>query len=275
MTGAPVLPDVFDSRGGITTIPSSITTLDQEVQQGGVALTVQSGAGAPWTFKSVTAYRQDESDAPIDFDSLPDDHFDVPAVYENKQFSQEVQLLLERGRLNGLVGAYYLDADARTAFDVRAYTTGLALPPPFGPLPGLTLGTDSRIGTKTWAVFGDFTYDINQQFSLSVGGRYTSDRRKGDIVRKTYILGGSPIFGGAAPFDVGIAVLTTSDFHRKRKDTAFTPRASLSFKPDENNNIYLSYSRGFKGGGFDPRGQTSQAPVQTPEGIFDYMAFDP
>lgn len=268
LTLAPVLDDEFDTRGGLD-------EPRQKVKGGGIVGRAEIGLGSGMTLRSITAFRKDSSFGPIDFDALPTVDVDVPGLYENKQFSQEVQLLLERGRLNGLVGAYYLDADARTAFDVRAYTTGLALPPPFGPLPGLTLGTDSRIGTKTWAVFGDFTYDINQQFSLSVGGRYTSDRRKGDIVRKTYILGGSPIFGGAAPFDVGIAVLTTSDFHRKRKDTAFTPRASLSFKPDENNNIYLSYSRGFKGGGFDPRGQTSQAPVQTPEGIFDYMAFDP
>jgi iron complex outermembrane recepter protein len=74
---------------------------------------------------------------------------------------------------------------------------------------------------------------------------------------------------------VGIPIATTSDFEGKRKDTAFTPRASVSFKPNRDHNFYLSYSRGFKGGGFDPRGQSTQAPTQTPAGIYDYMAFDP
>ena len=43
-----------------------------------------------------------------------------------------------------------------------------------------------------------------------------------------------------------------------------------------NHNIYISYSKGFKGGGFDPRGNSTNAPVpQTPQSIYDFMAFDP
>jgi iron complex outermembrane recepter protein len=263
MSGAPVLDDVFDSRGGLD-------DPDNRVKGGGIAALAEFDLIDGLKLRSITGYREDYSQGPIDFDALPAVDADVTGLYDNKQFSQEIQLLVERGPLNGLVGAYYLDADARTAFDVRAYTTGTLLG-----FPGLTLATDSEIGSKSWAIFGDFTYDLTEQLSLSAGARYTSDRRSGDIVRKTYILGGSPIFGGSEPFGVGIDVGTTSDFHASRKDTAFTPRASIAFKPNPNHNIYASYSRGFKGGGFDPRGQTSQAPVQTPEGIFDYMAFDP
>jgi iron complex outermembrane receptor protein len=271
LTHAPVLDDVYDTRGGLN-------DPQQKVKGGGISGRAEIGLSSGFTLRSITAFRKDSSIGPIDFDALPTVDVDVPGLYANKQFSQELQLVIERGPLNGLVGAYYLDADARTAFDVRAYTTGAVLGPIFA---GLTLGTDSKIATKTWALFGDFTYDFSEQFSLSVGGRYTNDRRKGDIVRKTYVAGGSPTFGGSAPFDVGFAAATTSDFHAKRKDTAFTPRASLSFKPNEENNLYISYSKGFKGGGFDPRGQTSQAPGDTPttpptaQQIYDYMAFDP
>jgi len=265
LTLAPVLDDVYDTRGGLN-------EPKQKVKGGGVTFFGEIGLNDWLTARSITAYRKDDSRGPIDFEALPTVDVDVPGLYANTQFSQEVQLVADSGPLQGLIGAYYLNADARTAFDVRAYTTGAVLGPIFS---GLTLGTDSRIGTKTWAVFADLTYDISDQFSLSAGGRYTEDKRKGDIVRKTYIGGGSPFFGGTTPFDVGIAIATTSNFHEKRKDTAFTPRASISFKPNDDNNIYASYSRGFKGGGFDPRGQTSQAPVQTPEGIFEYMAFEP
>ena len=263
LTLAPVLGDKFDTRGGLNDPKQTITG-------GGVSGRVEIGLGSGFSLRSITAYRKDDSAGPIDFDALPSVDVDVPGLYENDQFSQELQLLVERGPLNGLVGVYYLNADARTAFDVRAYTTGSLLG-----LPGLTLGTDSEIGTKTWAAFADFIFDITSQLSLSGGLRYTSDRRTADIVRKTYIFGGSPDFGGAAPFDLGTAIVTTSDFHRNRKDTAFTPRASIAYQPNDNHNIYLSYSRGFKGGGFDPRGQTSQAPDTTPEAIFDYMSFEP
>jgi iron complex outermembrane receptor protein len=40
----------------------------------------------------------------------------------------------------------------------------------------------------------------------------------------------------------------------------FTPRASLSFKPSEDQTAYVSFSQGFKGGGFDPRGAGVNAP---------------
>ena len=259
----PVLDDVFDTRGGLN-------DPKQEVEGGGVTGRAEFDLGNGLSVRSITAYRKDRSQGPIDFEALPTIDADVPGLYANKQFSQELQLIVESGRLNGLVGFYYLDADARTAFDVRAYTTGAALG-----LPGLTLGTDSKIATKTWAAFADFTYEITSQLSLSAGLRYTDDRRSADIVRKTYVFGGSPEFGGADPFEKGMAIATTSSFDDHRKDTALTPRASIAFKPNDNHNIYASYSRGFKGGGFDPRGQTSQAPSQTPEAIFDYIGFEP
>jgi iron complex outermembrane receptor protein len=264
----PVLDDEFDTRG-------ALADPKQKVRGGGLAghLTVDLADG--YTLKSITAYRSSKSSTPIDFDALPAIDVDVPAKYEDSQFSQEVQLEFDRGPLAGIVGAYYLDANAANIFDVRLYTT-----PPFGPL-GLTAATEGDVDTKTWAIFGDFTYDITDQWSVSVGGRYTSDKRHATVLRQTYLFGGQPGLGGDAGFGVGTPIATTSNFDGKRKDTDFTPRASISFKPNDNHNIYLSYAQGFKGGGFDPRGQTSNAPGDTPttpptaEQIYEFMAFDP
>jgi iron complex outermembrane receptor protein len=222
------------------------------------------------TLKSITAYRKDRSDTPIDFDALPDVDVDVPAIYKNKQFSQEVQAVVDHGPLAGIVGAYYLNANAFNVFDVRLYTSNPAV------LPGLTAATRGDVDTKTWAIFGDFTYDLTEQLSLSLGARYTSDKRHAEILRQNLINGGSPELGGSGAFDqTGTPIQTTSDFEGRRKDTAFTPRASISFQPTANHNLYASYSRGFKGGGFDPRGQSTQAPTQSPDDIFEFMAFDP
>ncbi|HET7317376.1 MAG TPA: TonB-dependent receptor [Sphingomicrobium sp.] len=262
-SGAPVLDDVFDSRGAL---------LDpkQKVKGGGVAFHAEVDVNDWLTLRNITAYRKDRSDTPIDFDALPAADLDVPAIYKNKQFSEEVQAVIDRGPLAGVVGAYYLDANAQNIFDVRIYTTGAAIG-----APGLTAATSGDVDTKTWALFGDFTYDFTPQWSVSLGGRYTNDKRHARVLRTTYILGGSPELGGSDGFDVGVPIAVTSDFEGRRKDTAFTPRASISFKPTPNHNIYISYSRGFKGGGFDPRGQSTSAPTQSPQDIYDYMAFDP
>jgi iron complex outermembrane recepter protein len=261
-SGAPVLSNVFDTRGGLD-------DPQQRVRSGGVALRGEAELNDWLQFRTITAYRRDRTATPIDFDALPAVDLDVPAIYKNSQFSQELQFLIDRGPLAGIVGAYYLDANAYNVFDVRLYTAAPAL------LPGLTASTEGDVDTRTWAIFGDFTYDFTPQWSVSLGGRYTSDRRSARVLRQNRILGGHPELGGAQGFGTGTVIATTSNFEGQRKDTAFTPRASVSFKPDRDHNLYLSYSRGFKGGGFDPRGQSSQAPSQSPQDVYDFMAFDP
>ena len=259
----PVLDDEFDSRGGLV-------DPRQLVKGGGLALHAEVPLNEWLKLRSITAYRKDRSETPIDFDALPAVDLDVPAIYKNKQFSQEVQAVIENGPLGGVLGAYYLDANANNIFDVRLYTLGGLIG-----APGFTAATQGDVDTKTWAIFGDFSYDINEQFSVSLGGRYTSDKRHAKVLRQNYVFGGQPGLGGSTPFGDGLPGAITSNFDGKRKDTAFTPRASVSFKPNKDHNIYLSYARGFKGGGFDPRGQTSQAPTQSPEDVYDFMAFDP
>ena len=255
-SGAPVLDDVYDTRAGLDVV-------DQEVEAYGGGLTIAYELNDTMTVKSITGYRKDHSTTPIDFDSLPQADLDVPAIYRNKQFSQELQFLYEGDRLSGVLGAYYLDASAFTAFDVALFTTGAL--PAVG-LPGLNAQTLGDVDTKTWSIFGDFTYDLTDQFSLSLGGRYTWDKRTSRILRTTFVGGYSDLF---PPTDA-VPIAVTSDFNGSATFKEFTPRASLSFKPNANHTFYATYSKGFKGGGFDPRGQTSQAPDLDGDGDIDY-----
>ena len=239
-SGAPVLDDVFDTRGGLA-------DPEQDVEAFGLALNASLDISDGLTIRSITGWRKDDSASPIDFDALAAVDFDVPAFYSNEQFSQELQLLWDDGGpLTGLIGAYYLDAKADTAFDVRLFTT----------FAGFTAFTQANVDTQTKAIFADFSYDLTDQLSLSVGGRYTWDERTADILRQNYLGGGSPVFGGA-----GIAFgAPSTDFGGSADFNKFTPRASISFQPTPDHNLYASYSKGFKGGGFDPRGVGTNAP---------------
>jgi iron complex outermembrane recepter protein len=246
VTGAPVLDDVFDTRGGLT-------DPKQDIEAYGLAMNVTAELSDTLTLRSISAWRKDTSETPIDFDALPAVDLDVPGIYRNEQTSQEFQLLYDDGPLNGLLGFYYLSAKADTLFDVRIFTT----------LAGLTAFTQANVDTETYAVFGDFTYDFSPQLSLSVGGRYTWDERKAEILRQSYLGGGSPVFGGAG---VPLGAPGT-DFNGSAQFNKFTPRASISFKPTPDHNIYVSYSQGFKGGGFDPRGVGTNAPDTDGDGV--------
>ena len=245
-TNAPVLDDVYDTRGGLI-------DPEQKVTSYGAALFMEGELTDIVTLRSITSWRRDRSSTPIDFDALPTVDVDVPGRYRNRQTSQELQVLVDTGRFNGLIGGYYLDAVAITPFDVRLFTT----------LNGFTAFTNAEARTNTLAGFADFTYDMTDQFAVSVGGRYTWDERKADILRQSYLGGGSPEFGGA-----GLAVgAPSTNFKGKRTFTKFTPRASVSFKPTPDHNLYASYSQGFKGGGFDPRGVGTNAPDLNGNGI--------
>lgn len=264
LTNAPVLDTIFDTRAGLA-------DPEQDVEAYGATLNISADIGSGLTLRSISAWRRDLSLTPIDFDALPSVDVDVPARYANEQISQEFQLLYESDRLNGLVGFYYLDARARTTFDVLLDTTA-----PLLLLPSLNASTDGTVNTDTWSVFGDFTYDITDRFAVSVGGRFTHDERRASILRQNKI-GRSAIFGGT-PVNLGAP---QTDFEGEESFEEFTPRASISFKPDDDQLFYASYSRGFKGGGFDPRGNATIAPDTDRDGvrefdeIFDFFLFDP
>jgi iron complex outermembrane receptor protein len=259
LTGSPYLPNVYDTNAGLT-------NPKQDVEAGGVSMAINADISDRVTLRSISAYREDTSHAPIDFDSTPSVDVDVPAIYKNNQTSQEFQLLYNSDKLNGIVGFYYLGATAQTGFGVLLSTT----------LAGLNAYTAGDVRTETSSIYGDFTYDITPQFSLTLGGRYTWDQRRSHVFKANYIgltseFGGNPIPFGAPSTNFD----GTANFKR------FTPRASLAFKPSDNHMIYASYSEGFKGGGFDPRGSGTSAPISNPaagrtyQDIYNYLSFDP
>ncbi|ETI64685.1 TonB-denpendent receptor, partial [Sphingobium sp. C100] len=260
VSGAPVLGDMFDTRGGLT-------DPKQYVKSYGLSMNITAELSDAVTLRSISAWRKDDSASPIDFDALPAVDVDVPAYYFNEQLSQEFQLLYEQGPIHGLLGFYYLDARADTQFDVRLFTT----------LAGLTAFTQADVDTETYAIFGDFTFDLSDQLSVSAGGRYTWDTRRASILRQNYLGGGSPVFDGAGlPFGA-----PSTDFRGQSEFRKFTPRVSVSYKPTPDHNLYASYSKGFKGGGFDPRGVGVNAPDLNGDGIrqdsevTDFLSFAP
>ena len=260
LSGAPVLDDVYDTQAGLNNPKES-------VKGGGFSMSVNAELTDHITFRSISAYRQDTSYTPIDFDALPAVDVDVPAVYKNNQTSQEFQLLYKSDKLNGIVGFYHLAAQATTAFDVLLNTS----------VAGLDAYTAGDVRTNTNSIFGDFTYDFTDRLSLSVGGRYTWDQRKSHIFKANYLGGPTSEFGGN-PIPFGAPA---TNFDGAANFKKFTPRASLSFKITPDQMVYASYSVGFKGGGFDPRGSGASAPdtnhdgVRSYDEIYNYLRFKP
>ncbi len=248
---APVLGNVFDTRAGIETIASSNAGLGNEVTQGGASLTIDWDLNDNWAFKSITAYREDDTETLIDFDSLPVNDFDAPVIYKNDQLSQEFQLNFGFERWSGVLGVYYLQANAFDAFDVVLGQIGVT---------SFTLGD---VDTDTWAVFADANYAINDQWTASFGGRFSSDKRTATVTRELFLGLGSPYFGNDAAISLTVPTPgLVPTFNGSRTDEDFNPRVSLSYAPVDDHNLYVAFSQGFKGGGFDPRGAYNIAGVE-------------
>jgi iron complex outermembrane receptor protein len=234
-SGAPILENEYDTRSNLNLALGK----EQEVKAHGVAALVEYRMSDTLTLKSVTASRKDTSYAPIDFDSLSVTDFHVPALYRNKQVSQEFQATYTGDKVQGVAGVYYIDANAFNQFDTI--------------VAGASVFTVGDIDTKAWAVFADGSYNITDAFSVSVGGRYTVDERKAGILRKAYLgMNGSPEMGNGP----ALLLATQTDFTNGelvREDKKFTPKVGLAYKASPNQNVYGSFARGFKGGGFDPR----------------------
>ena len=237
-SGAPVLSNVYDTRANL----NRALGRQQEIKASGVAAMIEYRISDTLSVKSVTASRKDTSYAPIDFDSTAATDFHVPAQYKNKQFSQEFQATYTGDKVQGVAGVYYIDANAFNVFDTILN----------GAFPSSTY-TKGDIDTKAWAIFADGSYNISDALSVSVGGRYTVDQRKATILRQIYLgLGGTPELGNPS----AVLFRTDTNFTNgelEREDKKFTPKVGLAYKASADQNVYASWARGFKGGGFDPR----------------------
>lgn len=236
----PVTSNVFDTRAGLGD--------DNSVETEGYSLTAEWTVNDAVTLKSITAYREGETTTPIDFDALPQPDFDVPAIYMDDQFSQEFQLLYSGDRINGVAGLYYLDGNASGAFDVILGGLGLTV---------YQAGDQSK---ENFSIYGDFTYDFDDQWALTVGGRYTKDETTADVLRELWLGLGSGTFDSS---NTSSALFTTQTNFQglTRSDEEFTPRVSLSYKPTDNLNLYATFAQGFKAGGFDPRARADLDPL--------------
>ncbi|QMW24225.1 TonB-dependent receptor [Sandaracinobacteroides saxicola] len=151
-----------------------------------------------------------------------------------KQFSQEVRLTSNlSGPFNFIVGAFYLNA--RGGGNVETWL-------PANTTRGAISLFDTRVGrVKSYAAFGEANINITPTLKLTAGLRFTHDDKHIETASGTFALG--PYFIGDASFEklTGRAILN------------WNPR--LSFTDDTN--LYLSFSRGFKSGGFNPGNTTS------------------
>jgi iron complex outermembrane receptor protein len=165
-------------------------------------------------------------------------------AYTSEQLSAELRLSGEAGWGRWLVGAYWFDEDKFGGLGlVRAGFT-----PPAVLAPRSFIFRADGTGEAT-AIFGQVDYKLAETWTLSAGLRY-SDEKKGDLLRQSTLLPDNELLGLFTPNVIPDATPATTR-NVSRSWDAWTPRLGLEYRPSDDRLFYLTYSEGFKSGGFN------------------------
>jgi iron complex outermembrane recepter protein len=230
-------------------------------KQTNVTAEISHKAG-PITLLSLTAFSKGNSEARTDFDNavLPF-RFNFPVTYNvdrdttittnqlrssdsfvasGRAYYQEFRAVSDfDGPFDFTAGINFFDTKGDASFQI--YHPGLELFAKF--LRGLpqsawAFNGDTRDArTKSFAAFGETYFNLTDATKLTLGVRYTKDKKS--VRGRTVFLAVPPPFGElSGSYD------------------AFTGRIVLDHKLSDDNLLYASASRGFKGGGLNAAGST-------------------
>jgi iron complex outermembrane receptor protein len=221
--------NIFDTRSGLTPINSTDAK--------GSAFNIHWTINPKWRFRSITGYRESDSENSIDFDTTPGRIADVFATYSDNQTTQEFQLLHDGGgKTSGILGVYYLDGEA------GGLVKNIFVNSSFGT-------TDGSVKTQSVAGFIDGSYKLSDKLTLNAGARLTDEKKTAHVYNAAY-----------ANDTFSRVTVVAAAFDKSKKFTSFAPRIGLDYRFSDQVMGYVSASRGFKSGGFNVRANTITAP---------------
>ena len=116
-----------------------------------------------------------------------------------------------------------------------------------------------ELESKAYAAYGQLSYDVTDQVTLTGGLRYSKDEKDGAEQQRiifdqlNYSFDPALFFGGSpfpyARYGVDVNGGTATDTHSGSWD-ALTGMAGIEYRPNDDTLWYLNASRGFKSGGF-------------------------
>ncbi len=190
---------------------------------------------------------------------------------ETDQYSIEARLASDQANaFRYQVGAFYWASDNSQLFrrdDITCASSSLPADPRTGAVPCNLANTTttlfpsafsvSAVEVRNFAIFGQFTYDITEQLSLTGGLRWTKDeldyihRRNPGINRVTGALATGPGIsgvgaGGTLPLGNG-----TNTSAGSSSNDNISGKAVLQYAVTDDVMTYVSYTRGYKGPAFN------------------------
>jgi iron complex outermembrane receptor protein len=216
-----------------------------------------------WSFKAVAAYRQGEAHQFINFSELNAPLFEVPGEYADHETTGEMQVTYTGSGWKGVGGLYYYNGTAAGSYNAVLSLGGVSLAP--GLPPGVTQLTQGSVITNSVAAYFDTTWNLTSRLNMDVGARWNEDRKKANVyVSELYAgtLAPNATFFDPSDPPTGFFPLGTpeTNYNRTRRFANVSPRLGFDYHFIDDVMGYVSYSRGFKSGGFDMRGNAAADP---------------
>lgn len=212
----------------------------------GGSIKLEQGLG-DFSLTNIAAFRGSKGFQRVDVDATALKIVDAPLYNMEQQWTEELQLNYARGPLTGVAGFFFMDATSQyNPFQI----VGAAISGATGGLADRSVIQSSQ-KTRSYAGFGQLTWEFMPDTNLTVGGRYTSDRRRLHAEQYLSIMPEPTArcdqYCKADPSSlVPLGTIEQAKTFRKA-----TWRFALDHKFGRDLMVYASYSRGFKSGVFN------------------------
>jgi iron complex outermembrane receptor protein len=197
---------------------------------------------------SITAYQDKDEHYLNNFDPSPADFLYLDYFNQWEQFSQELRVTSQfSDEFEFVAGVYYWDVDYEQYWDVGRLHWNLDRIGAIAGTPGGAGFTEDTLSTngqeqqtESIAVFFSGDWNINEQWTLTAGLRWTEEE-------KDFSGGDGGLF-----YQIGEP---RPDISTKYKDfddkwDEFTPKVGFQYRPNDDMMVFGSYTEGFKSGGF-------------------------
>ena len=185
------------------------------------------------------------------------------ADLHQRQFSQELQAVGSVGALDYTGGLYYFiehvndDAATPNSNAIAGYTTAgqttgyqyVILDPNtgsagFGSQPGFrSIDRASEVRSRSYAAYGQVTFNATDALHLTVGGRYTHDSKQGVLHISRNV-----------NYDVNTAAAAAAGYRPLDVSyNRFNPTATIAFDFSDTLHAYAKYASGYRAGGASSR----------------------
>ncbi|MEH6550853.1 MAG: TonB-dependent receptor [Pseudomonadales bacterium] len=205
----------------------------------GHALHLDYAINDTMTLKSITAYREMNFADVNDYDGGDYQGFLLHAGRdaEQKQLSQEFQLIGQGDSINYVVGLFYFDEEVDVYNPLAQQIDQFFVP--YNVRNNL-YGADST----SYAAYGQADWAINEQWVLTVGARWTDEEKEGYVDH---------------PDDFWYD--PTQAYYAETEDSwkNLSPMAVLTYNINDEVNTYIKYSEGWKSGGFNAEAPNEEA----------------